>query len=195
MHICDQICQKGSYVRNYKCWEISFWNFYLENAWCLVYEILHQSIVIQGNSVGVLFDGLLAELPAILDSFFISTASDYIGVVGWGWWGATKWQGKHTLCSHACIMDPLVPELAQKVVKSVDITTRSCETLELGGLCLTASRDSWIQTEHSWKFDVPQKAASGKADWWTVGHNTCIYTELVTHHLATVDIAIVISHL
>ena len=27
---------------------------YLENAWCLVYEILHQSIVIQGNSVGVL---------------------------------------------------------------------------------------------------------------------------------------------
>ena len=43
---------------------------YLENAWCIVYEILHQSIVIQGNSVGVLFDGLLAELPAILDSFF-----------------------------------------------------------------------------------------------------------------------------
>ena len=55
---------------------------YLENAWCLVYEILHQSIVIQGNSVGVLFDGLLAELPAILDSFFTSTTSDYIGVVG-----------------------------------------------------------------------------------------------------------------
>ena len=43
---------------------------YLKNAWCLVYEILHQPIVIQGNSVGVLFDGLLAELPAILDSFF-----------------------------------------------------------------------------------------------------------------------------
>ena len=43
---------------------------YLENAWCLVYEILHQSIVIQGNSVGVPLDGLLAELPAILDSFF-----------------------------------------------------------------------------------------------------------------------------
>ena len=62
---------------------------YLENAWCLVYEILHQSIVIQGNSVGVLFDGLLAELLAILDSFFTSTTSNYIGVVGWGWWGAT----------------------------------------------------------------------------------------------------------
>ena len=43
---------------------------YLENAWCLVYEILHQSIVIQGNSAGALFNGLLAELPAFLDSFF-----------------------------------------------------------------------------------------------------------------------------
>ena len=113
---------------------------YLENAWCLVYEILH---LIQGNSVGVLLDGLLAELPAILDSFFTSTTSDYIGVVGWGWWGATKWRGKHKLCSHTCIVDPLVPELAQKVVKSVDNnTTRLCETLQPGGLCLTASRDS-----------------------------------------------------
>ena len=111
---------------------------YLKNAWCLVYTIPHQSIVIQGNSFGVLFNGLLAELPAILDSFFTSTTSDYIGVVGWGWWGATKWQGKHMLCSNTCIMDPLVLELA----KSVDnITTRSCETLQLGGLCLTASRD------------------------------------------------------
>ena len=111
---------------------------YLENAWCLIYEILHQSIVIQGNSVGVLLDGLLAELPAILDSLFRQYhTSDYIGVVGWGW------RGKHTLCSHTCIMDPLVPELAQKVVKSVDnITTRSCETLQPGGLFLTAGRDS-----------------------------------------------------
>ena len=39
-------------------------------------------IVIQGNSVGVLFNGLLAELPAILNNFFTSTTSDYIGVVG-----------------------------------------------------------------------------------------------------------------
>ena len=43
---------------------------YLDKAWCLVYQLLHQSIVIQGNSAGALFDGLLAELPAILDSFF-----------------------------------------------------------------------------------------------------------------------------
>ena len=43
---------------------------YLKNAWRLVYKILHQSIVIQGNSAGALFNGLLAELPAFLDSFF-----------------------------------------------------------------------------------------------------------------------------
>ena len=57
--------------------------------------------------------------------------------------GSHEVAGKHTLCSHTCIMDPLVPELAREVVKSVDnITTRSYETLQLGGLCLTASRDS-----------------------------------------------------
>ena len=60
---------------------------YLENSWCLVYEILHQSIVMQGNSVGVLFDGLLAELLAILDSFFHQYhkwlhRSGWLGVVG-----------------------------------------------------------------------------------------------------------------
>ena len=56
-----------------------------------------------------------------------------------------------------------MPELAQKVVKSVDnITTRSCETLQLGGLCLTASRDSWIQTKHSWTSDMPQKQPQEK---------------------------------
>ena len=41
---------------------------YLENAWCLVYKILHQSIVIQDNSAGALFDGLLAELLTILNT-------------------------------------------------------------------------------------------------------------------------------
>ena len=92
-----------------------------------LYKLLHQSIVIQGNLAGALFDGLLAELPTILDGFFTSTTSQYIGVVGWGWWGATKWWGEHTLCSYTCFIDPLVLELAQKVVKSVDnITTRSC---------------------------------------------------------------------
>ena len=54
---------------------------YLDNAWCLVYRLLHQSKVIQGNSAGALFDGLLAELPAILDSFF-HQYHKYIGVVG-----------------------------------------------------------------------------------------------------------------
>ena len=35
----------------------------------MVHKILRQSIVIQGNSAGALFNGLLAELPAFLDSF------------------------------------------------------------------------------------------------------------------------------
>jgi len=34
------------------------------------------------NSAGTLFDGLLTELPTILDRFFTSTISHYIGVVG-----------------------------------------------------------------------------------------------------------------
>ena len=127
VYICDWICQKGlirAIINIEKsCFEILI-TVYFENAWCLVYAILHQSIVILGNSVGVFFNGLLAELPAILDSFFTSTTSDYMGMIGQGWWG------KHMLCSYTCIMDPLVLELAQKIVKSVDnITTRSCETL------------------------------------------------------------------
>ena len=58
---------------------------YLKNAWCLVYKILYQSMVVQGNSAGALFNGLLAELPAFIGSFFTSTTSDYIGAVGRGW--------------------------------------------------------------------------------------------------------------
>ena len=130
---CDRIAKRGfihAIINIEKSRFEILSTVYLENAWCLVYEILHQSIVIQGNSVGILFDGLLSELPAILDSFFTSATSDYIVVVGWGWWVATKWWGKHMLCSHTCIMDSLAPESAQKVVKSVDnITTSSCETL------------------------------------------------------------------
>ena len=74
--------------------------------------------------------------------------------------------GKHTLCNDTCIMDPLVLEMAQKVVKSVDnIITRLCETLQPSSLCLTASRDGRIQTRHSWTSDTSQKAASGIAEW------------------------------
>ena len=52
---------------------------------------LHNSIVIRGNSITVLFYGLPAKLPTILDSFLpVATTSDYIRVVGWGWWGATQ---------------------------------------------------------------------------------------------------------
>ena len=69
---------------------------YLENTWCLVYKILHQSIVIQGNSAGALFDGLLTEFPAILDSFFTSTSDDK-GVVGRGG-GELQRGGENTRC-------------------------------------------------------------------------------------------------
>ena len=44
----------------------------------------HNSPVIQGNLFAILFIGLLAELPTILDSFFTNTTGDYIGVVGRG---------------------------------------------------------------------------------------------------------------
>ena len=44
-----------------------------------------------------------------------------------------KWQGKHMLCSYTYFMDPLVLEMVQKVVESVDnTTTRSCETSQPG---------------------------------------------------------------
>ena len=90
-------------------------------------------------------------------------------VVGWGWWGATQWRGEHVLFSYTCIMDPLVP---QKWLNN--ITARSYETLQPGSFCLTASRDDWIQTRHSqMMLGISQKAASGKADWWIAGHNTC----------------------
>ena len=80
--ICDRICKKGSYTQ----YQFEILNaVYLENAQRVFHAILHRSTVMQGNSFDILFIGLLAELPAILDSFFNNTASDYIGVVGWGW--------------------------------------------------------------------------------------------------------------
>ena len=39
------------------------------------------------------------------------------------------------LCCYTCFMDLLVLEMAQKVIKSVDdITTRPCDTSQLGSL-------------------------------------------------------------
>ena len=43
---------------------------YLHKGWSCVYTILHVYIAIQGVPVGTVFNGLLAEIPAILDSFF-----------------------------------------------------------------------------------------------------------------------------
>ena len=73
------------------------------------------------------------------------------GLVGRGWWKVTVWQQKHKLRSYTCIMDPLLVEIAQKVVKSVDnITARPCESLKLGSLCLTASIGKYVTT--NWAF-------------------------------------------
>ena len=47
-------------------------------------------------TVNQLLNGWIAELPTILDSFLSNTTSDLYGVVGRGWWGATKWRAKHT---------------------------------------------------------------------------------------------------
>ena len=57
---------------------------YFENAWYLVNTILHQSIVIHDNSIGVLFTGLLDELPPILDSFSPVPQVIIYGVIGQG---------------------------------------------------------------------------------------------------------------
>ena len=108
----------------------------------MVLRLRNSPSIIKGNLVGVLFNGLLAELPAILDSFF-HQYHKWLHRGGWsGVVGSHEVARKHTLCSYTCIMDPMVLEMAQKVVKSVDnITTKSCETLQPGGLCLTASRN------------------------------------------------------
>ena len=63
VNICDQICKK-SLICAIKIIEKSHFEIlitvYLENAWCLICEIFLQSIVIQGNLAGTLFNSLLA---------------------------------------------------------------------------------------------------------------------------------------
>ena len=51
---------------------------------------LHNSPSIYSYTIGVLFNGMLTELPAILE-FFHQYHSDYMGLIGWQWWRATKW--------------------------------------------------------------------------------------------------------
>ena len=70
---------------------------YLENERSFFHAILHHSTVIQGDSFGVQFNGLLAELPAILDSFFTSTTSAGFHRGGWlGVVGSHEVAGKNT---------------------------------------------------------------------------------------------------
>ena len=52
-----------------------------------------------------------------------------------------KWWARHVLSSCICVMAPQVFEIAQKVVESVDLTKRLCETLQPVSHCLTASRN------------------------------------------------------
>ena len=70
----------------------------LENAQRVFHAILHQSTVKQCKVIfGILFIGLLAELPAILDSFFTNTTSDYIRRRGWsGVVGSHEVAGENT---------------------------------------------------------------------------------------------------
>ena len=70
---------------------------YLENAQRVFHAILHHSTVMQGSLFGILFIGLLADLPAILDSFFNNTTSDFIAGGGWlGVVGSHEVAGKNT---------------------------------------------------------------------------------------------------
>ena len=58
-YICDRICKKRSkhaFINTKKSHFEILIIVYLENAWCLVYKILYQFIVIQGNSAGAFFD-------------------------------------------------------------------------------------------------------------------------------------------
>ena len=74
------------------------------------HAILHQSTVMQGNLFGILFIGLLAELPTILDIFLTNTTSDYIGVVGLGVVGEPRSGGEKNTRQvvDTSTMDPLV---------------------------------------------------------------------------------------
>ena len=70
---------------------------YLENAQRVFHAILHQSTVMQGNLFGILFIGLLGELPAILDSFFTNITTERFHRGGWlGVVGSHKVAGKNT---------------------------------------------------------------------------------------------------
>ena len=70
--ICDWICEKGSYMRNYNYLEIQFNSKHLQNDQSCLHVLLHKSIAIQDNSLCLLYTGQLAELPTILDSFLLA---------------------------------------------------------------------------------------------------------------------------
>ena len=79
--------------------------------------------------------------------------------------GSHNVTGKYMLCSYTCIMDPLVLEMAQKVVKSVKISLQGhVEPYILVVIIISPQRRLNTNRGYSWTSDMSQRAASGKAD-------------------------------
>ena len=124
--------------------------------WCLFYTILHKSVVIQDNSIDVPFNGLLAHH---LDKLYQYHKCLHRG----GWLGMVGSHGSGRLNTRQVVTLPNGPICALDTNKINGwITSQLCGNLQPGGFSLTASRVK--QSEHSWTSDMPQKAATAKAD-------------------------------
>ena len=55
--------------------------------------------------------------------------SDYMRIVGSGWWGAMKWLGKRTLSSCTSIMNPLVLEIHSSKISQISRYYKCLEEL------------------------------------------------------------------
>ena len=64
-----KMCIVRIFINIYKYHFEIFNSKYLESALRYLHAILHKSVVTQDNSVGLLLNGLLAELPAILQHY------------------------------------------------------------------------------------------------------------------------------
>ena len=98
-------------INNQKCnFEISN-SMYLENEQSYLHVFLHKSVAIQVNSPCLLFTGQLAELSAVLESFFTIVANTHTTStpIGGGWVGATKWWAKTMFSLNTAKQHPLVP--------------------------------------------------------------------------------------
>ena len=82
----------------------------------------------------LLFNGLLAKLFAILDSFFINTTSEV------GWSGVVESYDSGGLNTRQAVTLPNGPICALHTTKGNNITSQLCENLQPGGFSLTTSR-------------------------------------------------------